>query len=57
MPERLTTRARGAGMRLGLSISRKVMIGHGGDLQLIESAAGRTTFRLLFRDDREQPCS
>jgi signal transduction histidine kinase len=53
----VTTRSRGEGMGLGLSISRKVMIGHGGDLQLVESAPGRTTFRLLFRDDRERPCS
>jgi two-component system C4-dicarboxylate transport sensor histidine kinase DctB len=44
----ITTRKIGDGMGLGLSISRKVMLDHGGDLELVESSNGGTTFRLTF---------
>ncbi|HEY0158617.1 MAG TPA: ATP-binding protein [Thermoanaerobaculia bacterium] len=44
----VTSRRIGEGMGLGLSISRKVMIDHGGDLQLIATSAGGTTMRVVF---------
>ena len=42
-----TTRGIGEGMGLGLAISKKIMLDHGGDLDLVDSAAG-ATFRLTF---------
>jgi signal transduction histidine kinase len=45
----VTTRKMGEGMGLGLSISRKIMLDHGGDLQLLDTSPGGTTFRLTFR--------
>jgi signal transduction histidine kinase len=47
----VTTRKIGEGMGLGLSISRKVMLDHGGDLLLVESSDGGTMFRLVFGGD------
>ena len=44
----VTTRKIGEGMGLGLSISRKVMLDHGGDLQLAATSTEGTTFRLTF---------
>lgn len=44
----VTTRRIGEGMGLGLSISRKVMLDHGGDLVLLESSEKGTVFRLTF---------
>lgn len=44
----VTTRKIGEGMGLGLSISRKVMLDHGGDLVLIETSPKGTHFRLTF---------
>ena len=44
----VTTRRIGEGMGLGLAISRKIMLDHGGDLQLVASSASGTTFRLMF---------
>ncbi|HEX6088029.1 MAG TPA: ATP-binding protein [Thermoanaerobaculia bacterium] len=44
----VTTRRIGEGMGLGLSISRKVMLDHGGDLELLESSAAGTVFRITF---------
>jgi C4-dicarboxylate-specific signal transduction histidine kinase len=44
----VTSRRIGEGMGLGLSISRKVMIDHGGDLQLLSTSAGGTTMRVVF---------
>jgi signal transduction histidine kinase len=44
----VTTRRTGEGMGLGLSISRKIMIDHGGDLQLAATSTSGTTFRLIF---------
>ena len=46
----VTTRRMGEGMGLGLSVSRKIMIDHGGDLQLVATSPTGTTFRLLFGD-------
>jgi two-component system nitrogen regulation sensor histidine kinase NtrY len=42
-----TTRAIGEGMGLGLSISKKIMLDHGGDLEWIDTPRG-ATFRLTF---------
>lgn len=46
----VTTRKSGEGMGLGLSISRKIMLDHGGDLQLVATSPAGTTFRLMFGD-------
>ncbi|HET9766957.1 MAG TPA: HAMP domain-containing sensor histidine kinase [Thermoanaerobaculia bacterium] len=43
-----TSRRIGEGMGLGLAISRKVLLDHGGDLELLSTSAAGTTFRLLF---------
>lgn len=45
----VTTRQIGHGMGLGLAISRKILLDHGGDLTLVSSAANGTTFRLTLR--------
>jgi signal transduction histidine kinase len=42
-----TTRAIGEGMGLGLSISKKIMLDHGGDLEWVDTDRG-ATFRLTF---------
>jgi signal transduction histidine kinase len=44
----VTTRPPGEGMGLGLSISRKVLLDHGGDLELVESSEKGTMFRITF---------
>jgi two-component system C4-dicarboxylate transport sensor histidine kinase DctB len=44
----VTTRRIGEGMGLGLSISRKVMLDHGGDLLLGSTSSEGTTFRVIF---------
>ncbi|HVE71808.1 MAG TPA: ATP-binding protein [Thermoanaerobaculia bacterium] len=44
----VTTRRIGEGMGLGLSISRKVMLDHGGDLVLVSSSAEGAGFRVVF---------
>jgi signal transduction histidine kinase len=41
-----TTRGIGEGMGLGLAISRKILLDHGGDLELLDSSSEGTTFRL-----------
>lgn len=43
-----TSRRIGEGMGLGLAISRKVMLDHGGDLELLRSSDEGTVFRLVF---------
>ena len=43
-----TTRAIGEGMGLGLAISKKIMLDHGGDIELLDSPRG-TAFRLTLR--------
>lgn len=47
----VTTRRIGEGMGLGLSISRKVMLDHGGDLVLAATSPAGTTFRVAFGGD------
>jgi signal transduction histidine kinase len=44
----VTTRKIGSGMGLGLSISRKILLDHGGDLTLLSSSPAGCTFRLTF---------
>ena len=41
-----TTRGIGEGMGLGLAISRKILLDHGGDLELLDSSSEGTIFRL-----------
>ena len=43
-----TTRKVGEGMGLGLAISKKILLDHGGDLELVASSGAGTTFRLTF---------
>jgi two-component system nitrogen regulation sensor histidine kinase NtrY len=43
-----TTRQVGEGMGLGLAISKKILLDHGGDLEVIASSGAGTTFRLTF---------
>jgi two-component system C4-dicarboxylate transport sensor histidine kinase DctB len=52
----VTTRPIGQGMGLGLSISRKVMLEHGGDLALHHTSPAGSTFRMTFLDG-ERACS
>lgn len=49
----VTTSAPGQGMGLGLAISRKILLDHGGDLELLDTTHG-ATFRLTL--PREGPC-
>lgn len=43
-----TTRQPGEGMGLGLAIAKKILLDHGGDLDLRETSPSGTTFRLLL---------
>ncbi len=43
-----TTRRVGEGMGLGLAISRKILLDHGGDLELAATSDRGSTFRLIF---------
>ena len=51
----LTTSQRGEGMGLGLAISRKIMLDHGGDLVLLFSGPSGTGFRLEFPQSEALP--
>ncbi|HEX9941986.1 MAG TPA: HAMP domain-containing sensor histidine kinase [Thermoanaerobaculia bacterium] len=44
----VTTRQVGEGMGLGLAIAKKILLDHGGDLELAGSSGSGTTFRLTF---------
>lgn len=44
----VTTREVGEGSGLGLAIGRKIMLEHGGDLELIENSGSGTVFRMTF---------
>jgi two-component system nitrogen regulation sensor histidine kinase NtrY len=51
-----TTRGLGEGMGLGLAISKKILLDHGGDLELAAASPRGTTFRLtLAAAPRETP--
>lgn len=43
-----TTRPIGEGMGLGLAISKKIMLDHGGDLELLDSSAHGAVFRVTL---------
>lgn len=43
-----TTRQPGEGMGLGLAIAKKILLDHGGDLELRRTSPAGTTFRLLL---------
>jgi signal transduction histidine kinase len=43
-----TTRQVGEGMGLGLAISKKILLDHGGDLEVLATSGAGTTFRLTF---------
>jgi signal transduction histidine kinase len=45
----VTTRKAGEGMGLGLAISRKILLDHGGDLELLETSEAGTTFRITLQ--------
>jgi signal transduction histidine kinase len=47
----VTTRNIGEGMGLGLSISRKIMLDQGGDLQLLATSRAGTTLRITFGEN------
>jgi nitrogen fixation/metabolism regulation signal transduction histidine kinase len=44
----VTTRQPGEGMGLGLAIAKKILLDHGGDLELRKTSPAGTTFRLLL---------
>jgi signal transduction histidine kinase len=44
----VTSRRVGEGMGLGLAISRKILLDHGGDLELLAEREHGAVFRLLF---------
>jgi len=44
----ITSRQVGEGMGLGLAISKKILLDHGGDLELAGTSPAGTTFRLLL---------
>lgn len=48
-----TTRGVGEGMGLGLAISKKILLDHGGDLELVVSSPDGTTFRISLPAARE----
>lgn len=50
-----TTRRLGEGMGLGLAISRKILLDHGGDLELARTSAAGSVFRLLLPCDQPLP--
>ncbi|HEV7505952.1 MAG TPA: HAMP domain-containing sensor histidine kinase [Thermoanaerobaculia bacterium] len=49
----VTTRRVGEGMGLGLAISKKILLDHGGDLEVLASSEAGTTFRLTVPHKRE----
>lgn len=50
-----TSRRIGEGMGLGLAIARKILLDHGGDLELLSASDAGTTFRLLLPMVHEAP--
>ena len=47
-----TSRKIGEGMGLGLAISRKILLDHGGDLELVRTSAKGAEFRLILPRDQ-----
>lgn len=47
----VTTKPVGEGMGLGLAISKKIMLDHEGDLELVRTGTSGTAFRLRFKKD------
>jgi len=45
----VTTRKVGEGMGLGLAISKKILLDHGGDLELVETSEPGATFRITLQ--------
>lgn len=45
----VTTRKVGEGMGLGLAISKKILLDHGGDLELVETSTAGTRFRITLQ--------
>ena len=45
----VTTRKVGEGMGLGLAISKKILLDHGGDLELVETSEAGTVFRITLQ--------
>jgi two-component system, NtrC family, nitrogen regulation sensor histidine kinase NtrY len=45
----VTTRKVGEGMGLGLAISKKILLDHGGDLELVKTSEAGTTFRITLQ--------
>ena len=50
-----TTRELGDGMGLGLAICRKILLDHGGDLELLRTSVQGAAFRLSFPTTRKEP--
>ncbi len=44
----VTTRSIGEGMGLGLAISKKILLDHGGDLELVDTSPAGSTFRMTL---------
>jgi len=53
----VTTRRIGDGLALGLAISRKILLDHGGDLTLLSSSPAGSTFRLSLVRVAGQGCA
>jgi signal transduction histidine kinase len=51
----VTTRRVGEGMGLGLAIAKKILLDHGGDLEVLASSGTGTTFRLTIPRQPRQP--
>jgi C4-dicarboxylate-specific signal transduction histidine kinase len=51
----VTTRRTPEGLGLGLAISRKIMLDHGGDLKLVRGNDGGATFAILFGESASCP--
>lgn len=51
----VTTRRMGEGMGLGLAISKKILLDHGGDLELVETSGNGTVFRLTLPSPPRPP--
>ncbi len=48
-----STQSSGEGMGLGMAISKKILLDHGGDLELVTSTSSGTIFRLMLPVERQ----